>query len=80
MAPYLDDIHPYSARRLVKLFDLLSKKYKRIASKRGISLDKHILDVVNELTPELQPRIEEATETDFYSHVHEVIILNFLIF
>ena len=77
MAPYLDDIHPYAARRLIKLFELLSKKYKRIASKRGINLDKHILDVANELTPELQPRNEEAAETDFYSHVHEVVISNF---
>ncbi len=30
MAPHVDNIHPYAAHRLVKLFELLSRRYRRI--------------------------------------------------
>jgi len=37
VAPFIQDIHPYAAHRIVKLFELLSKRYIQIASRLPVT-------------------------------------------
>ncbi len=64
IAPYMDGIHPYAAHKLVKLFEMLSKKYKKV-------LDQ----VANTDPASLKEQDMEATNegsNDFYSHMYTV--------
>ena len=55
MAPFLDGLHPYAAHRLVKLFELLSKKYERVLMSTSAATDS-----VHRSSP---PSLSQTTES-----------------
>jgi hypothetical protein len=67
IAPYLDGLHPYASHRLVKLFELLTKKYKRILAKRIPNSDNVSIQIENPTG-----ETSDNANTDFYHHMYNV--------
>lgn len=82
MAPYVQDIHPYAANRLVTLFQMLSKRYNRLTGKTKNGEEIQIITVAEskqeqESNSGLHPGVVDTPlvegGADFYTHVHEVL-------